>query len=89
MERKYKRELSAQELAGLPDSEIDTSDIPELDEAFWNNARVVMPQERGKIQITAKFDADMVRWFKGQGRGYQSRMNAVLRSSYEARCESK
>ena len=44
-----------------------------------------MPEERSKIQITAKFDADMVNWFKRQGRGYQARMNAVLRSFYEAR----
>ena len=85
MTKKYAKELTAKELATLPDSAIDTSDIPELDEKFWKNAHVVMPEDRGKIQITAKFDADMVGWFKTQGKGYQARMNAVLRSFYEAR----
>ncbi len=85
MTGKYNKELTAEELAALPDEAIDTSDIPELGEEFWRNARVVMPEARGKTQITAKFDADMVNWFKRQGRGYQARMNAVLRSFYEAR----
>ena len=84
MTKKYERELTAEELAALPDSAIDTSDIPELDERFWASARVVMPEERKKTQITAKFDADLVKWFKRRGRGYQARMNAVLRSYYEA-----
>ena len=38
----------------------------------------------GKTRVIEKFDADMVAWFKAQGRGYQARMNAVLRSYYEA-----
>ena len=40
--------------------------------------------EGPKKQITVRLDADMVEWFKKQGRGYQTRMNAVLRSYYEA-----
>lgn len=84
MQKPYEKELSAEELAKLPDSQIDTSDIPEVDENFWKNARVVMPEERGKTQITAQFDAEVVAWFKEKGRGYQGRMNAVLRSYYEA-----
>ena len=83
MKAKYKKELTPKELAALPDRDIDTSDIPELDETFWQNARVVMHEDRNKTQITAKFDADMIAWFKQQGRGYQARMNAVLRSFYE------
>ena len=84
MTKKYEKELVSKELAALPDSAIDATDIPELDANFWKNARVVMPEDRGKTQITAKFDADMVTWFKKQGRGYQARMNTVLRSFYEA-----
>ena len=42
-----------------------------------------------KTQVTAKFDSDMVAWFKRQGRGYQARMNAVLRSFYEANRKSE
>lgn len=84
MKKRYKQELSIDELAKLPDSAIDTSDIAELDADFWKKAKVVMPEDRGKSQITAKFDSDVVDWFKKQGRGYQARMNAVLRSFYEA-----
>ena len=48
MKKRYEKELSAKELAALPDEAIDTSDIPELGEAFWKRARVVMPDERKK-----------------------------------------
>jgi len=44
----------------------------------------LMPEDRKLTQITAKFDKEMVDWFRRQGRGYQSRMNAVLKSYYEA-----
>lgn len=84
MKRPYDRELATEELLRLKDEAIDYSDIPELDDTFWSSARVVMPGQRNKTQITGKFDADMVAWFKAQGRGYQARMNAVLRSYYEA-----
>ncbi len=72
------------EIASIKDADIDTSDIPELDEGFWEKAKVIMPQKHDKTQITADFDTDLIEWFKQQGRGYQSRMNAVLRSYYEA-----
>ena len=41
--------------------------------------------DRAKKQLTMRLDADIVDWFKSQGKGYQTRMNAVLRSYYEAR----
>jgi antitoxin ParD1/3/4 len=44
MAKSYNKELSLQELATLPDDEIDTSDIPELDETFWNENRIVLPE---------------------------------------------
>jgi uncharacterized protein (DUF4415 family) len=67
------------ELAARPDSEIDFSDIPEVTDEQWKNA------ERGhfyrpvKQQITARVDADVLEWLKSQGKGYQSRINAILR----------
>ncbi len=84
MTKRYDRELTTEELLRLRDEDIDYSDIPELDDNFWAKARVVMPDRPDKTQITAKFDADIVAWFKAQGRGYQARMNTVLRSYYEA-----
>ncbi len=72
-----------EELAAMPDEDINTDDIPELNDAFWKNARVRYPAE-GKERLTVRFDEDMVQWFRSQGRGYQTKMNAVLRSFYEA-----
>ncbi len=73
-----------EELATRPDSEIDYSDIAELDDAFWLKAKIVTPEDR-KTQLTIRLDADMLEWFKSQGKGYQTRINAVLRSYYEAK----
>ena len=84
MKRPYGRELTTEEPLRLKDEDIDYSDIPELNDGFWAKAHVILHERRNKTQITAKFDADMVAWFKVQGRGYQARMSAVLRSYYEA-----
>lgn len=69
-------------LRAMKDEDIDTSDIPELDESFFKNARVVMPPEKKHVSI--RLDADVLDWMKAQGKGYQSRINAVLRAYYEA-----
>jgi len=78
-----KAELRA--LANRPDSEIDYSDIPPLDDDFWKRSVLLKDLVRGdkyrpkKVTITAKLDADILEWLKRQGRGYQTRMNALLR----------
>ncbi len=81
MQKRYERELSLEELAALPDDEIDTSDIPELGDEFFRNAKLVMPT--GKRQVTLRVDADVLDWFRARGKGYLSRMNAVLRAYVE------
>lgn len=63
------------------DKDIDYTDIPETDEKFWDDASVVMPHK--KVHLSVRFDDDVVRYFKRAGRGYQSRMNAVLRGYVE------
>lgn len=50
------------------------------DKKFWQNATLVMPTTIGKERITIRIDADILKWLKEQGRGYQSRINAILRS---------
>ena len=72
-----------QELAARTDNQIDYSDIPELGEVFWKNAKVVHPRG-SKEQLTIRFDADVVEWFKAKGKGYQTHMNAVLRAYVDA-----
>ncbi len=72
-----KRKLAR--LASLPDSEIDFSEIPPLKESFWKNA-VRNPFYRPvKQQLTIRLDADVVAWLRRQGKGYQTRLNQVLR----------
>jgi uncharacterized protein (DUF4415 family) len=66
-------------LAARPDSEIDTSDIPELTKEEWKHAVRGKFYRPVKRQITAKVDADVLDWLKSEGKGYQSRMNAILR----------
>jgi uncharacterized protein (DUF4415 family) len=66
-------------LAARPDSEIDTSDIPEMTDEQWKHARRGHFYRPRKRQITARVDADVLDWLKSQGKGYQSRINAILR----------
>ena len=74
-----KRKLA--QLAAWPDSEIDFSDIPPLKESFWKNA-VRNPFYRPvKEQLTVRLDADVVAWLRQQGKGYQTRLNRVLREA--------
>ncbi len=67
----------------MPDSEIDLSDSPELDNAFFENATLRMP--RVKKPISLRLDEDLVEWYREQGPGYQTRMNAVLRMYMQAK----
>jgi uncharacterized protein (DUF4415 family) len=50
---------------------------------FWDHATVLIPET--KQQITLRLDPEVIRWFKRTGKGYQSRMGAVLRSYVEAK----
>ena len=73
------RNLSA--MAARPDAEIDISDIPPLTEKFWANA-VRNPYYRPvKQQLTVRLDSDVVAWLRENGKGYQTRMNQVLREA--------
>jgi uncharacterized protein (DUF4415 family) len=55
----------------------------ELDEDFWKAAKLVMPPPKKK-SIHLRVDSDVLEWFRSQGRGYLSRMNAILRAYYES-----
>lgn len=56
-------------------------DAQATDENFWKNAKVVMPAP--KEIVTMRLDADLLRWFRQQ-RGYQTRINAILRAYMQA-----
>jgi uncharacterized protein (DUF4415 family) len=82
-----KGELRA--MASLPDSEIDTSDIPVMTEVQWKNAPRRDLYRPVKKQITARVDADVLEWLKGKGEGYQTRLNSILRREMLAELRNK
>ncbi|OLF71436.1 3-oxoacyl-ACP synthase [Maricaulis sp. W15] len=71
------------EIENMPDEDIDYSDIPELDEAWFARAEFRMPVT--KKQVTLRLDDDIIAFFKESGKGYQTRMNAVLRAFVDAK----
>jgi uncharacterized protein (DUF4415 family) len=74
-----KAELRA--LAQMPDSSIDFSDIPALDEKFWLNAVPNPFFKPIKTHASVRIDADVMAWLKSQGKGYQTRINSILREA--------
>ena len=64
----------------MSDENIDTSDIPELDDEFFQQAELHLPVKK---PVTIRLDADVLEWFKGQGQGYQTRINNLLRKYME------
>jgi len=66
----------------MTDEEVDTSDIPPLDETFFANAKLRIP--KGKVPILVSVDAEVMEWFKAQGSEYQNLINAALRTYAEA-----
>jgi uncharacterized protein (DUF4415 family) len=63
-------------LAAMKDRDIDTSDIAELGDNFFDNAELHVPPKKA---VTIRLDADVLEWFKQQGQGYQTRINRLLR----------
>jgi len=71
-------------LDAMTDAEIDLSDIPEVTPEMFAKGIV----RRGlkpitKKQLTLRLDSDLIEWFKEQGQGYQTKMNALLRAYME------
>ena len=72
-------------LETMTDEEIDTSDIPPLDESFFAEAELWMP--KGKVAVIVNVDEETDAWFQAQGGEYRSLMNAALRIYAEAHKE--
>lgn len=66
-------------LKAMPDDDIDTSDIPPLTDAFFKNAVSNPFYKPTKTSTTVRIDSDVLAWLRAQGKGYQSRLNAILR----------
>jgi uncharacterized protein (DUF4415 family) len=68
-------------LKRMKDREIDTTDIPPV--LDWSKAVVGKFYRPIQKPLTIRLDADVLAWLKGQGKGYQTRINNLLRSSME------
>jgi uncharacterized protein (DUF4415 family) len=66
-------------LADLPDEEIDLSDVAET--ADWSGAEIGKFFRPVKQSVTLRLDADVLNWLKEGGKGYQTRLNDLLRSA--------
>ena len=75
------KELKA--LRRMKDEEIDLSDIPEITD--WSKAVVGKFYRPIKKPLTIRVDADVLAWLKAQGKGYQTRINSLLREAMEDR----
>ena len=77
--KRQKTEIAA--LNAMPDSAIDYSDLPPLTDAFWKNAVRNPFYKPVKTSTTVRVDSDVLMWLKSKGKGYQSRLNAILRAA--------
>ena len=75
-------EIDAMIARGEDQTRPDAPEGPPMGEKFWKNAIVVGPDRKSSVHL--RIDADVLHWFKRQGKGHLTRMNAVLRAYYEA-----
>ena len=76
-------------LADKPDDEIDYSDIPPTEDALWTDAVRGKFFRPLKTQASVRIDADVMEWLKRPGKGYQTRLNAILREAMMRDLQSK
>ena len=74
-----RKELAA--LVAKPESKIDFTDIPDTTRKDWQGATRGKFYRPIKQQLTVRVDADVLEWLKSQGKGYQSRLNEILRAA--------
>ena len=89
--KKLKDESDWDRAAGMTDEEIEAaeaqdSEVTGIDEAWMDKAKVVRPPKRG---VYAVFDEYVIEYFRKSGRGYQGRMNAVLKAYVDAQLEKR
>ena len=69
-------------IKSMPDSDIDFSDVPKLSKSFFSKAQVRMPKRKKAVSL--RLDPDVLDWFKNEGKGYQTKINAILRAYVKA-----
>lgn len=76
-----KQKAEIKTLSELADKQIDYSDIPPLSDELWKNAKPNPFYKPTKTSTTVRVDSDVLVWLKSQGKGYQTRINAILRAA--------
>ncbi len=76
-------------VSALTDAEIDTSDIPPLDDAFFARAKLRLPPQAELVEVTLHLDPQVLRWFQHQGGEYERMINAALRIYAEAHSQNQ
>jgi uncharacterized protein (DUF4415 family) len=78
----HPRQLTPAEALRLDAVSIDYADIPPLGDDFFARAKAAWPP--AKRQLTIRLDVDLLAWLKANGRGYQTRINRILRAAMES-----
>lgn len=81
--KRHDKPLTLKEIGEVKDEDIDFSDIPELGDEFWKNAKVVEPDRTE--QVTLRIKRSVLDFFRASGKGYQTRINRVLETYVRAR----
>jgi uncharacterized protein (DUF4415 family) len=81
------RRLTSAEARRLDAMSIDYSDIPPLGDEFFTKATQAWPPT--KRQLTIRLDEDVLAWLKAHGRGYQTRINRILRTAMESQPQQR
>jgi uncharacterized protein (DUF4415 family) len=81
------RQLTPAESRRLHATPLDYSDIPPLGDEFFTKAKVVWPP--AKQQLTIRLDEDILAWLKANGRGYQTRINHILRAAMDSQAPAR
>ncbi len=83
----FEKPLEPDQIRAVRDKDIDFGEIPELDETFWREARLVEPDRTEQISLRVR--NSVLQWFKRPGKGYQTRMNRVLETYVQAQREAE
>lgn len=81
-----KSQTDWERIDGMTDEDIDLSDCPEITPEMFaaSVVRQGLKPVSKKVQVTLRLDRDVLNWFKAQGQGYQTQINALLKAYMEA-----
>ncbi len=76
-----RQQTEIEALRSMADDDIDYSDIPPLSDEFWEKAVRNPVYKPTKTSMTVRVDSDVLLWLKSKGKGYQTRINRILREA--------